>query len=118
MLGVMLTRVVSLLLTAAVLALAGSLVLSGLRSLERVAASVESGIGPECARIMGVDRGRQTASLPPAKEDADELEVYEASERPELLMVGGLEETRDAEGEVLFWEGERPNGKRFRVYND
>ncbi len=78
-----------------------------------VPSSVESGIGPECARIMGI-----APAAKPRKAKQEEPETYEASDRnPELADVTDLQPAYDKEGELLWWNGKR-KGKPVRIFND
>jgi hypothetical protein len=93
--------------------------------------SIERGIGPECAAIMGIDTtsSEEAANasydsddtLSPVRNDgghvtADGTLVYDVSEAPANILCG-LTPHYDREGDVLYWDGVR-NGQKITVFND
>ncbi len=80
--------------------------------------SVETGIGPECCKIMGLSQVRKTKTVKAQTAEPVE-EVIEASDSRGryLLALADLEEHRDSEGEVVFWTGKH-EGRAVRVFND
>ncbi len=85
-----------------------------------VPSSVESGFGPECASVLGIDQDSS-----PKPQEAPK-EAPQAPKEPETisgfisdraLSTKGLSPIRDEEGEVSHWEGMR-DGRKIIVFND
>ncbi len=86
-----------------------------------VPASVESGFGPECRKILGIETpAAKPAARKPRKAKAahEPVEVFEASDRPDLSDCGSMTPTYDAEGELMWWSGVQADGREVTVFND
>ncbi len=88
-----------------------------------VPSSIESGIGPECSKLMAKVVAKERTAGAPVEVVTDWSkvgkvdEVYiDLSDWP-TTNVSDLTPVRDAEGEVTHWSGER-DGVKVTVFND